>query len=93
MNDNIPDKLKQDYYTKPFIDLVANLSIEQQNILKKLGIEITNEKYTHYNFSLINAKLIKIRKLNNLLKEKNINSKEYMQLLYTFSLIETKYNL
>ena len=93
MNDNIPDKLKQDYYTKQFIDLVANLSIEQRTMLKKLGIEITNEKYTHYNFSLLNAKLIKLRKSHNLLKEKGINLKEYIQLLHTFSIIEIKYNL
>ena len=93
MSDIIPDCLKQDYYTKPFINIYKYLNSEDLAILTKLNINIENKEYTQYQFSLINAKLIKLRKSHDLLKEKNINSTNYIKLLHLFSKIEEDYKL
>ena len=92
-DNNIPKELKDEYYTKAFIEIKKYLNEEYDKILKKLNIIIEDRPYTHYDFALINAKLIKTRKENELLKEKDINKTKYIEMLHVFSQIEKDYNL
>ena len=93
MGDNIPKELKDDYYTKAFIDIKKYINEEYDDILKKLDVIIEDRPYTHYDFALINANLIKTRKNNELLNEKGINKTKYIEMLHVFSQIEKDYNL
>lgn len=93
MGDNIPRELEDDYYTKAFIDIKKYINEEYDDILKKLDVIIEDRPYTHYDFALINANLIKTRKNNELLNEKGINKTKYIEMLHVFSQIEKDYNL
>ena len=54
-DNNIPKELKDEYYTKAFIEIKKYLNEEYDKILKKLNIIIEDRPYTHYDFALINA--------------------------------------
>lgn len=86
---------KEKYYTEEVVDLKEFFSQKDFDIIKKLGVEVLEKKYTESEFEKLYSNILNFYEENNKNKKLeaiDVTKEEYDELLNKFEQINLKYD-
>lgn len=87
------DKFLKEYSANEFLDIYYLFTKEQHEIIKRLGLEIENRKYSVSDYDALRIEILKYYNEPNELNKTDVTKEECELILDIFQKISDDYNL